>query len=206
MSELSLPSILVLQVAPGRRTVILTLIGLVRITRNVRDVTGQHAALDPICTRIFEEHASSKRLLAHRPDLMLALRCLEPGDKLVVQKVRFLAQNMINGIEVLDELLNHGIEVKVLEGSVAGDHDIASDLLDQVREVTELRRSILTERIKTGQLAARKRGIITGRPRISEEKRRLILSLGNKGEPQRFIAQSAGVSLGTVNNVLKLKN
>ena len=184
----------------------MTLIGLVRITSDVRDVMGQHAALDPICTRIFEEHASRRRLPAHRPDLLLALRCLVPGDKLVVQKVRFLAQNMINGIEVLEELLNQGIEVKVLEGSVAGDHDIASDLLDQVREVTELRRSILTERIKIGQLAARERGIITGRPRISEEKRRLILSLGNKGESQRSIAQSAGVSLGTVHNVLRSKN
>lgn len=136
----------------------------------------------------------------------MALRYLEPGDKLVVQKVRFLAQHMVNGIEVLEELLNQGIEVKVLGGSVAGDHDIASDLLDQVREVTELRRSILTERIKTGQLAARKRGIIVGRPKISEEKRRLKLSLGNVGEPQQFIAQSAGVSLGTAHNVLRSKN
>lgn len=181
----------------------MTLIGLVRVTGDTRDVTRQHHALDPICTRVFEETASRRRLIKNRPELLAALDYLGPDDVLVVMKASHLAQSMIDGLDVLNELFERGIAVKVLEGIAAGDHNERSLILDAGRDIATDRRRNLSWCIKAGLEAARDRGIVGGRPRvIDDDKRAVILSRSEQGEPIRSIAQSLGVSVGTVHNVL----
>ena len=56
----------------------MTLIGLVRVTGDVRDVDRQHELLDRICARVFEEEASRRRLIKNRPSARsLVLSVLE---------------------------------------------------------------------------------------------------------------------------------
>ncbi|MBT2551761.1 helix-turn-helix domain-containing protein [Arthrobacter sp. ISL-5] len=110
---------------------------------------------------------------------------------------------MVDGLDVLNELFERGIAVKVLEGIAAGDHNERSLILDAGRDIATDRRRNLSWRIKAGLEAAPDRGIVGGRPRvIDDDKRAVILSRSEQGEPIRSIAQSLGVSVGTVHNVL----
>lgn len=181
----------------------MALIGLVRVTEDARDVERQHEVLDPICARVFEEETSRRRLIENRPQLLAALEQLGTGDRLVVTKVRHLAQSMVDGWEVLIDLVEHGFAVRVLEGSDAGDYNEVPDIREDAREVTEIRRSLLSESIKDGLQAARERGAPGGRPRVVDRTMRAaIFAQRDEGETLRSIAQSLGVSVGTVHAVL----
>lgn len=184
----------------------MSLIGLVRVAGGARDVELQREALDPICARVFEEESSRRRLIERRPQLLAALEPLGAGDRLVVRNVRDLAQSMVDGWEVLIDLVEHGVTVRVLEGSDAGDYDELSDIREPVRDVTENRRSILSDRIKRGLQAAREGGAVGGRPRVADRAMRTeIFKQRDRGESLRAIAQSLGVSVGTVHAVLSGK-
>lgn len=181
----------------------MTLIGLVRVTGDARDVEQQHELLDPICAHVFEENASRRRLIKNRPQLLAALDHLRPGDMLVVKKAKHLAQNMIDGLDVLNDLFEQGVAVKVLEGIAAGDHTERSLFLDHGGDIAELRRRFLSQRIKAGLQAARERGDVGGRPTVvNGDTHAGILSRREQGESIRAIARSIGVSVGTVHNVL----
>lgn len=99
-----------------------------RVTGDTRDAERQHEVLQPICARVFEEESSRRRLIENRPELLAALEQLGTGDRLVVAKVRHLAQDMVDRWEVLIDLVEHGVAVRVLEGSDAGDYDRVSDV------------------------------------------------------------------------------
>lgn len=128
----------------------MTLIGLVRVTGDAHDVDRQLELLNPICARVFEEKASRRRLIKNRPQLLAALDHLRPGDMLVVTTTKHLAQSMLEGLDVLNDLIEQGEAVKVLEGIAAGDHTERSPFLDQGRDIAELRRRLLSQRIKAG--------------------------------------------------------
>lgn len=181
----------------------MTLIGLVRVTSDARDVGRQHELLDPICARVFEEKASRRRLIKNRRQLLAALDHLRPDDMLVVTNAQHLAQSRLKGLEVLNDLVEQGAAVKILEGMAAGDHTERSLVLNHGRDIAELRHRLLSQRIKAGLQAARERGDVGGRPTVvNGDKRAGILSRREQGESIRAIARSIGVSVGTVHNVL----
>ena len=181
----------------------MTLIGLVRVTGDARDVDRQHELLGPICARVFEEQASRRCLIKNRPQLMAALDHLRPGAMLVVTKAKHLAQSTTDGLDVLNDLFEQGVVVKILEGMAAGDHTERSLFLDHGRDIAELRRRLLSQKIEAGLQAARERGDVGGRPTVVNSERLAdILSRREHGESIRTIAGSIGVSVGTVHNVL----
>ncbi|GEB94082.1 hypothetical protein GCM10009724_22060 [Microbacterium lacticum] len=61
----------------------MALIGLVRLGSDPGDARSQRGALEPICTRIFEETASRRRVITNRPGLLDALAVLGDEDVLV---------------------------------------------------------------------------------------------------------------------------
>lgn len=182
----------------------MTLIGLVRVTGEARDAERQHEVLDPICARIFEEESSRRRRIESRPQLLAALESLRTGDRLLVRRVRDLAQSMVDGWEVLIDLIEHGVAVRIVEGSDASDYDELTDIRGLARDITAFRRSALSDRFKRGLHEARKGGAVGGRPRVADRAMRAaIFNQRDQGKTLRSIAQSLGVSVGTVHNVLK---
>lgn len=100
----------------------MALIGLVRVGKDPDEVRAQRELLEPICPRIFEERASRRRLVRNRPELLAALAAIGDDDMLVVTRARCLAQRMDHGFEVLLDLVDHGVAVKVLSSVAAGEH------------------------------------------------------------------------------------
>jgi DNA invertase Pin-like site-specific DNA recombinase len=185
----------------------MALIGLLRVTNNARDVAHQRATLDLVCSRVFEEETSRRRLVKNRPGLLDALDHLRPGDLLVVTEAKHLGRSTIDGLDVLHELRERGVTVKVLEGMAAGEHSRPSWIVDNGRSIADAERAFLSRKIKTGLRVARVCGSIGGRPTVlDDDKRTQILIRREQGNSIRAIAHSIGVSVGTVHNVLSQKS
>jgi DNA invertase Pin-like site-specific DNA recombinase len=63
--------------------------------------------------------------------------------------------------------------------------------------IAEFERSLITERVKSGQAAAKRRGIKFGRPRVDVDTKR-IAELRRQGISYANIAKATGVSVGTI--------
>ena len=98
----------------------MAIIGLVRLTGDAREAEVQHEALDPICSRVFEEAATRRRVIENRPELLAVLNDMRSEDQIVVTKVRYLAQSMADGLEVVVDLVDRGVAIRVLGGAAAG--------------------------------------------------------------------------------------
>ncbi|CAM2821374.1 MULTISPECIES: recombinase family protein [Dermacoccus] len=178
-------------------------IGLVRLTGDAREAEVQHEALDPICSQVFEEASTRRRVIENRPGLLAVLNDASSEDQIVVTKVRYLAQTMADGLEVLVDLVDRGVAVRVLGGAAAGEHSEPSFFVDQCREIAETRRSIRSDRIRAGLTADRADSSTLGRPTLIDDARyNDMVMRREQGKSIRSIAQAVGVSVGTVHNVL----
>jgi DNA invertase Pin-like site-specific DNA recombinase len=182
----------------------MALIGLVRVSTSTQDTRRQHDALDPICIQVFEEKVSGKLAVDRRPGLTAALNYLRPDtdDMLTVQEVDRLGRNLLEGLITLNDLFERGISVKVLDGIAAGEHTERSLILDLALALAEDRRRDISRKTRSGLDAARQRGKVGGRPPLSDDTRRVILSRHNDGESIRQISREIGVSVGAVHKII----
>lgn len=92
----------------------MAIIGLVQLTGDARESEVQHEKLDPICSQVFEETSARRRVIENRPELLALLNDASSEDQIVVTKVCYLAQSMVDGLEVLVDLVDRGVAVRVL--------------------------------------------------------------------------------------------
>ncbi|MEV6218787.1 recombinase family protein [Nocardia sp. NPDC051833] len=180
--------------------------GSVRVSTSKQETARQHDDLDPICVKVFEEKVSGTIKVADRPGLRAALDYLRPGDLLTVQEADRLGRNLLEGLIVLNDLFQQGIQVKVLHGIAAGEHTERSLILDLdlALALAEDRRRDIARKTRNGLDAAARRGRKGGRPRVVDaDKRRAILARHAEGQSLREISRGVGVSLAVVHGEVK---
>jgi DNA invertase Pin-like site-specific DNA recombinase len=183
----------------------MALVGLVRVSTSRQAIARQHDDLDPICVKVFKEKISGKLKVADRPGLQAALDYLRPGDNmLTVQEADRLGRNLLEGLVVLNDLFQQGIQVKILHGIAAGEHTERSLILDLALALAEDRRRDIARKTRDGLDAAARRGRKGGRPRVvDDDKRRAILARNAEGQSLREISRGVGVSLAVVHGEVK---
>ena len=182
----------------------MALVGLVRVSTSKQETQRQHDDLDPICVKVFEEKASGKLTVADRPDLWAALDYMRPGDMLTVQEADRLGRNLLEGLIMLNELFEHGVAVKILEGIAAGEHAERNLILDLALALAEDRRRDIVRKTRNGLASAARQGRVGGRPRVvDEDKRRAILARRAEGQSLREISRGVGVSLAVVHGEVR---
>lgn len=113
---------------------------------------------------IYEDHASGQK--DDRPGLESCLKALRKGDTLVVWKLDRLGRNLTHLVNMIDDLNNRGVALKVLRGHGASiDTTTASGKLvfGIFAALAEFERELISERTKAGLAAARARGRRGGR-------------------------------------------
>ena len=105
-----------------------------------------------------------------RPELDKMLKQLEKGDRLIVAKLDRIARSASKGIELIDGLLNKGVNVHILNMGVLDDTPTGKLIRTIFLGFAEFERDMIVERTQEGkQIArenARKRGEVfrEGRP------------------------------------------
>lgn len=100
-----------------------------------------------------------------RPELKKLLKVLKEGDTLVITKLEKVARSIIQGSELITELLQREIKVNILNIGVM-DNTPSSKLIRNIFfSFAEFERDMIIERTKEGKAIARtKEGFKEGRP------------------------------------------
>ena len=115
--------------------------------------------------QLYQDLASGKR--DDRPGLAAGLKALRRGDALVTWKLDRLGRDLRHLVNLVHELTERGIGLKILTGQGAAiDTTTASGKLvfGIFAALAEFERELIVERTKAGLLAARARGRRGGRP------------------------------------------
>ncbi|MBT8163034.1 MULTISPECIES: recombinase family protein [Arthrobacter] len=114
---------------------------------------------------LYEDKASGKK--DDRPQLARCLKALRHGDTLVVWKLDLLGLDLRHLVNIVHDLTERGIGLKVLTGQGAAiDTTTASGNLvfGNFAALAEFERELVPERTKAGLASARARGRNGGRP------------------------------------------
>lgn len=150
---------------------------------------------------LYEDKASGKK--EERPELTPCLKALRPGDTLIVWKLDRLGRDLRHLVNVVHDLTERGVGLKVLTGQGAAiDTTTASGKLvfGIFAALAEFERELISERTKAGLESARARGRKGGRPyKMTRAKVRLAMaSMGEPGTNVGDLCKELGVTRQTL--------
>ncbi len=150
---------------------------------------------------LYEDKASGKK--DDRPQLTACLKALRAGDTLLVWKLDRLGRNLRHLVNIVHDLTQRGIGLKVLTGQGAAiDTTTASGKLifGFFAALAEYERELISERTIAGLAAARARGRKGGRPyKMTPAKVRLAAaSMGKPGTHVGDLCEELGITRQTL--------
>jgi DNA invertase Pin-like site-specific DNA recombinase len=157
------------------------------------------AGVDP--DALYEDKASGKA--DDRPQLAACLKALRPGDTLMVWKLDRLGRDLRHLVNIVHDLTERGIGLKVLTGQGAAiDTTTASGKLvfGIFAALAEYERELISERTVAGLTAARARGRKGGAPyKMTPAKVRLAAaSMGEPGTNVGELCRELGITRQTL--------
>ena len=150
---------------------------------------------------LYEDKASGKS--DDRPHLAACLKALRAGDTLLVWKLDRLGRDLRHLVNIVHELTERGVGLKVLTGQGAAiDTTTASGKLvfGIFAALAEFERELISERTKAGLASARARGRKGGRPyKMTPAKIRLAMaSMGKKDTNVGALYKELGITRQTL--------
>jgi len=149
----------------------------------------------------YSDTASGKR--DDRPGLAACLQALREGDTLVVWKLDRLGRSLRHLVNVVHDLTNRGVGLRVLTGQGAAIDTTtpAGKLVFGIfASLAEFERDLISERTRAGLASARARGLKGGRkPKMTAAKLRLAMAAMGKPETNvGDLCQELGVTRSTL--------
>ncbi|MET3176615.1 UNVERIFIED_ORG: DNA invertase Pin-like site-specific DNA recombinase [Arthrobacter sp. UYCu721] len=150
---------------------------------------------------LYEDKASGKK--DDRPQLAACLKALRHGDTLVVWKLDRLGRDLRHLVNIVHELTERGIGLKVLTGQGAAIDTTTSSgklVFGIFAALAEFERELISERTIAGLASARARGRKGGRPyKMTPAKLRLALaSMGKSGTKVSDLCTELGITRQTL--------
>lgn len=163
----------------------------------VRDLTTEG------CQRVFQEKASA---VGKRPQLDAALAFLREGDTLVVTKVDRLARNTRVLGEIVDDLHERGIGLRVMQfgkDTIDTTGAYGRFILNMFAAFAEFERSLMKERQIEGIVKAKADGRYKGRKPTARAKADDAVTLFKAGRTVSQVAKELGIGRGSVYRALE---
>lgn len=148
-----------------------------------------------------EEVASGAKV---RPELEKLVQRLQRGDELIVSSLDRLGRKTAEILTLIDSLEKRGIILKSLREGL--DYStISGRLVTQILvSVSELERSLISQRTKSALAAKREKGIVGGRPKIhNDEVVNHAKKLRAEGRSLSEISRQVGISKTRLHQLLK---
>lgn len=177
-------------------------IGYARVSTRDQNLDSQIDMLKAVgCDRIFSEKVSGRKF--KRTELDNCLDYLRDDDTLVITKLDRLGRTTKQLIELSQYLEDNGIDLEIIDMNINTKDAMGKMFFTMMSGFAELEANLLSERTKKGLESARLRGRVDGRPRITQEKVNMIVSLYHiKTYPINEIMKMTCVSRGTIYNVI----
>ena len=150
------------------------------------------------CDQVIEEKFSGKT--NDRPQLKILLEKLQKGDTFTVTKLDRFARSLIDGTKLVQELLDRGIKINILNIGVM-DNTPSSKLIRNIfLSFAEFERDMIVERTQEGKaIAKQKPGFKDGRKRVYDEKKiKHAMKLKEEGYSYKQVTEVTGISKATL--------
>lgn len=184
----------------------MALIGYARVSTGEQNLNLQRDALKAAgCTAIFEDCGISA-VGKTRPGFDKALLTLERGDHFIIWKMDRAFRSLRHALDLLELFETRGIEFCSLTDQIDTTTPMGRCMYHIRNAFAELERELISERTKAGMAAARKRGVVLGRPRklsnrqIRAARQRLQTEAGLS---QARLAKDLNISARTLGRYLK---
>lgn len=152
------------------------------------------------CTEVYSEQVSS--LSASRPQLAEALRFLRKGDTFIVTKPDRLARSTRDLLDIVDRLMQRGVNVRVLSMNIDTGSATGALMLTILGGVAQFERALMLERQRDGIRKAQADGRYRGRRPTAPAKVAEIRKLKAEGLGVTEISRRTGVNRTTIYQIL----
>ncbi len=180
-------------------------VGYARVSTVDQDVDRQRRELEAVgCVEVVSDVMSGAT--KDRPGWTRVLAELNAGDTLVVCRLDRAGRSARDLLELSTKLQERGVHLRSLYESVDTSTAHGRLFFTLTSAFAEFEREIIVERTKSGQAAARARGVKFGRPKKTptEPKVVTVKSLVAAGNSVRQAATAVNVSESTARRYLKL--
>lgn len=150
------------------------------------------------CSEVFSDTYTGKEI--NRPNLNKLIERLNPGDTLMVTKLDRLSRSTVGGVELVEQLLDKGINVHVLNIGLIDDSSMGRLIMTIMLAFAQHERETIVERLKSGREYAKKNkdGYREGRKPLEAKDSEEVLGLLHNGHiTATKAAQMMGVSRAT---------
>lgn len=179
-------------------------IGYARVSTKEQDLSLQLDALSKYgCDRIFTDKLSSVK---ERQGLTDALGYLRDGDTLVVWKLDRLCRSLPDLIKISEQIRTTGAQLVSITESIDTSTPAGRLYFNILGALGQMERELIQERVKAGLAAARRRGKVPGKPRVSEEKLELARRELSAGRTYPEVARILGVHPQTLYRLVPVKS
>lgn len=155
--------------------------------------------------KTFTDHCSGGT--RNRPALTEMLEYVREGDTIVCHSIDRLARDLQDLMHLVQTLTGRGVGVRFMKEALTFDGNASSMqtmILQVMGSFAQFERSMIRERQKEGQIAARAKGKVPGRKKsLSPEQVTELKARVSANEPKAKIARDMGISRETLYSYLR---
>jgi len=124
-------------------------------------------------------------------------------DVIVCYKLDRLGRSLPHLAQIISELDQHNVSIVATSQGIDTKQDSPAGRLQMhvLMAVAEFERSLIVERVRAGQAAARAKGVKFGRPSTLWQHKKEVAELLRNGLSCRKVAAETGLPLGSVFNI-----
>lgn len=178
----------------------MALVGYARVSTGGQSLEVQLRALAE-CNKVFQEKVSGA--CDDRPQLALLLDYVKEGDVVMVTKLDRLARNTRHLLEISEFLQHKQVALRILNLGIDTSTPTGKLMLTMIGAIATFERELMLERQAEGIELAKRRGVYKGRKPTAMAKGNEVLALVAKGLPRSEIAKRTGISISSVQRILR---
>ena len=178
----------------------MALVGYARVSTIGQSLDTQLQALAE-CSTIFQEKVSGAR--DNRPQLAQLLNFVREGDVVLVTKLDRLARNTRHLLEISEYLQSKRVALRILNLGINTSTPTGKLMLTMIGAIATFERELMLERQAEGIELAKQRGVYKGRKPTAMAKGNEVLALLARGLTKAETARQAGISVSSVQRILK---
>ncbi len=178
----------------------MALVGYARVSTGGQSLEVQLRALAE-CNKVFQEKVSGAS--DDRPQLALLLDYVKEGDVVMVTKLDRLARNTRHLLEISEFLQHMQVALRILNLGIDTSTPTGKLMLTMIGAIATFERELMLERQAEGIELAKRRGVYKGRKPTAMAKGNEVLALVAKGLPRAEIAKRTGISISSVQRILR---
>jgi DNA invertase Pin-like site-specific DNA recombinase len=158
---------------------------------------------ESVIPTVVTDIASGAKTSREGLDRMMAMVRRGKVDVVACFKLDRLGRSLPHLAQIISELDQHNVSIVATSQGIDTNHDSPAGRLQMhvLMAVAEFERSLIVERVRAGQAAARAKGVKFGRPATIWQHRERVVGLLRQGFSCRRVATETGLPLGSVFNV-----